>query len=296
MSSVNLSPSLRTGRWLIVVSAVLWSTSGFFAKAPIFTDWPADSRGLSLACWRAAFAALALVFFVRHVQWSWRLIPMVTVFAVMNWAYLQALVLCEPTLAIWLQYSAPAWVFLLSWLFFGELPVRRDWVLLVLAGCGVGLILWAEWSGKSPAGVRYGILSGLSFALVMLTLKWNRDFESTWLVFLNNATTAVVLAPILFIHDIWPVGQQWFYLAAFGVMQFAIPYFLFATALRSVSSHEASGLVLLEPILVPVWVFIAWRNDPEYQFPAATTLMGAGLILAGLAIRYFWRPGTKFRD
>lgn len=282
------------GRLLIIAAAVLWSTSGFFAKAPIFADWPTDGRGVLLAGWRSAFAALVLVFFVRQIRWSWRLAPLVAAFAAMNWTYLNALVLCEPTLAIWLQYSAPAWVFLLSWLVFKEYPVPRDWLLLILAGAGVGVILWAQWKGGSPVGVRYGVASGLCFALVMLLLRWNREFDASWMILLNNATTALIFMPAMIHYQAWPHGIQWIYLAGFGTLQFALPYLLFAHGVRAISSHEASGLVLLEPILVPLWVFVAWRNAADYQYPAVTTLIGAGLILSGLAMRYL--AGRKSYD
>jgi drug/metabolite transporter, DME family len=284
------------GRLLIIAAAVLWSTSGFFAKAPIFADWPIAGRGMMLAGWRSAFAALVLIFFIRQIRWSWRLLPMVAAFAAMNWTYLNALVLCEPTLAIWLQYSAPAWVFLISWLVFGEYPLPRDWILLILAGAGVSVILWAEWGGGSPAGVRYGIASGLCFALVMLMLRWNRDFDATWLVLLNNAATALLFLPTIIHSQAWPAGQQWFFLAGFGAIQFALPYFLFARGVREVSSHEASGLVLLEPILVPLWVFIAWRHAAEYQYPAWSTVVGAGLILSGLMLRYAGSKRTAYKN
>ena len=281
------STSVWRGRLLIVAAALMWSTSGFFAKAPIFSDWPIESRGILLAFWRAFFAAVVLIFMVKRIEWSWRLIPMTAVFAIMNWTYLNGMVFCEPTLAIWLQYTAPAWVFLVSWICFRDRPTVRDWLLLVFAAVGVTIILRAELWGASPTGVRYGLASGLFFALVVVTLKWNRDFDAAWLIFLNHTVTALVLAPALFQHGVYPVGWQWAYLFAFGVFQLGLPYILFAMALKSVSSHEASGLTLLEPLLVPVWVYVAWRTSPDYQFPATTTLIGGGLILAGMVVRYF---------
>jgi drug/metabolite transporter, DME family len=70
-------------------------------------------------------------------------------------------------------------------------------------------------------------------------------------------------------------------LAAFGLFQMGLPYLLFARGLRSVSSQEASLISLLEPVLVPVWVYLAWGDKPAWW-----TLGGGGLILTGLAIRY----------
>ena len=274
------------GRLLIVVAAILWSTSGFFAKAPIFDDWPDENRGLLLAFWRALFASIVLATLVRKVSWSWKLVPMVAVFAIMNWTFLTALVNCESTLAIWLQYTAPAWVFLASWQLFRDKPTPNDWILLGFVIAGLTVILSAEIAGATIVGTVFGLASGLSFAGVVVMLRWLKDFDSAWLIFLNHAVTAVLFLPFLVQAQHFPTGSQLGYLACFGVFQMGLPYVLFARAVRSITSHEASGLALLEPLLVPVWVWIAWRNADDYEFPALTTIIGACLILAGLVIRY----------
>ena len=270
----------------MIAAAILWSTSGFFAKAPIFEDWPEENRGLLLAFWRALFASIVLATLVRSPRFSWKLIPLITVFAAMNWTFLSAIVLCESTLAIWLQYTAPAWVFLISWRVFQDRPEPRDWFLLTFAIVGVGVILTTELAGATVGGTIYGIGSGLFFAGVVVMLRWLKDFDAAWLIFVNHAVTALLFAPFVVQAGIYPTGIQLLYLAGFGAFQMGLPYVLFARAVRSVSSHEASGLSLLEPLLVPVWVFIAWRAAPDYQPPAWTTVVGACLILAGLALRY----------
>lgn len=271
------------GRLLVIAAAVLWSSSGFFAKAPIFADWPVESRGVSLAFWRATFAALLLVFFVRKVQWTIRLLPMVSVFALMNWTYLSGMVHCEASLAIWLQYTAPVWVFLFSWLFWKERPRKKDWLLLFFAAIGVAIILSAELAGASFRGVLFGLASGVFFAGVVVCLRGLRDLDAAWLVFLNHAVTSLLFSPSVFTNtQCWPSRSQWIYLALFGMFQIGLPYVLFANGLKRISSHEASGLSLLEPILVPLWVFVAWRTATDYEYPAITTLIGAAMILIGL--------------
>ncbi len=284
------------GRLLVIAAAVLWSTSGFFAKAPIFADWPIESRGVSLAFWRAFFAATVLVLFVRKVQWTRRLVPMVATFALMNWTYLSAMVYCEASLAIWLQYTAPAWVFLMSWLFWKEKPKRKNWILLGFAAAGVSIILFAELAGASFKGVQFGLASGIFFAGVIVCMRGLRDIDAAWLVFLNHAVTVLLFSPSVISNEAtWPAGSQWIYLSMFGIFQMGLPYVLFAYGLKSISSHEASGLSLLEPVLVPLWVFVAWRTAADYQFPATTTLVGATLILVGLLATIEWqsRSGTE---
>ena len=61
----------------------------------------------------------------------------------------------------------------------------------------------------------------------------------------------------------------------------ALPYVFFARGLRSITSQEATGIGLLEPILLPLWVYLAWG-----EVPAPWTLVGGGLILLGLVLRY----------
>ncbi|MEM9939953.1 MAG: DMT family transporter [Planctomycetota bacterium] len=278
--------NLWKGRLLALGAAVLWSTSGFFAKAPIFENWPSENRGLLLAFWRAAFASIILVTLVRRPRLTWKLIPMVLVFALMNWTFLTALVQCESTVAIWLQYTSPAWVFLISWKFFKDVPKQADWWLLASAVVGLAVIFSAELGGTSVRGTFYGLGSGFCFAAVVILLRYLRDYDAAWLIFLNHLITACLFAPIYLRSEFSPTSTQYVYLAIFGIFQMGLPYVLFAKSVQYISSHEASGITLLEPLLVPVWVYVAWHGSPEYQFPTWTTLLGAAVIFSGLAIRY----------
>jgi drug/metabolite transporter (DMT)-like permease len=280
-----------TGRLLILVAAVMWSTSGFFAKSPFFIDWPLQLdgmpvRGPLLAFWRSVFAAIVLLPFVRRPRWTPKLIPMVLAYAVMNYTFLNALTLTTEGNAIWLQHTAPVWVFLVGVFVFRESVHPRDWWLLVFCVLGVGLILSYEVRGQSLPGVIFGLLSGASYAAIVLSLRHLREEDGAWLVMLNNLVTAVLFLPFVVYYDIWPSGEQTLYLAGFGMFQMGLPYLLFARGVQRIVGHEAAGIVLLEPILVPVWVFIAWRHSPTYEAPQWWTLAGGGCILVGLLLRY----------
>jgi drug/metabolite transporter, DME family len=284
------APSVTSARLMVVAAAVMWSTSGFFAKAPHFADWP----GPVLAFWRAAFACVVLWPLVRRPQWSWKLIPMAATFALMNYTYLTAMAKGSAANAIWLQFTAPIWVLVAGVLLFGEKATRRDLLLLVFSTTGVGVILFYESQGKSVEAVLWGLASGLFYAGVVLSLRNLRSMDATWLAAVNHTVTAVVLAPLalapLAVAPLWqasassvplPSGIQWLLLAGFGILQMGLPYVLFTRGLRSVPGHEAANIGLLEPLLVPVWVYLAWRDPPAWW-----TLAGGGLILVGLLLRY----------
>lgn len=285
--------AIRRGRCLVLLAAVMWSTSGFFAKAPWLQAWPIEARGPLLAFWRTLFAGLCLLPLVRRPRWSWSLVPSGVVFAMMSVSFLTAVTKTTAANAIWLQNTAPIWVLAIGVGWLGEKARRADWLMLIPIVFGVGFILLYESraAGESGdlTGVAWGLASGLLYALVVVSVRALREMDSAWLIAWNHLLTAVLLLPVVIRIGIWPTFPQLLWLAAFGAFQMGIPYTLFARALRTLPSHQASFIVLLEPILVPVWVWLVWRNDPSYEAPQWWTLVGGGCILLGLVIR-FARP------
>ena len=242
-----------------------------------------------LAFWRGIFASLVVACFVRKWQFDWRLLPMAGCFAAMTWTFLSALIYTESSLAIWLQYLAPAWVVILSWLLFHEAPEPSSRIMLWFAFVGVAIILTFQFltisANSSTWGIVAGSLSGFFYAVVIVMLRRLRAMDAMLLVLVNQSVTALVLLPSTVSLGCLPHGNQWLYLAGFGIFQMGLPYMFFAYGLRKISSQEASGLGMLEPLLVPVWVYIAWRHLPDYQPPNQWTLIGGGFILIGLLIQ-----------
>ncbi len=275
------------GRLLIVGAAALWSTSGFFAKAPWFDAWPEDVRGLMLAFWRSFFAMLILIPFVRRPRWHPLLIPMMVCFVVMVWSFMSAMVNGPAANAIWLQYLSPAWVLLGSAWLLKEKITRPDINMFAFCLSGVALILIMEMLGEASLyPTAMGIVSGITFAGVVLTMRLMRDMDAAWLITLCHGSTALLLAPwALQRTDSISLGS-YVALGLFGVFQMSLPYLMFARGLRSTSSAEASVLALMEPILVPIWVYMAWHHHPSYDAPRWWTWAGGGLILLGLLGRY----------
>jgi drug/metabolite transporter (DMT)-like permease len=170
-----------------------------------------------------------------------------------------------------------------------------DWMMLLTIGLGIGFILACEHraardAGGDMRGVLLGLASGVFYAAVVVAVRALRHLDTAWLIALNHLVTALILFPYVCYRQLWPTTGQAAWLAAFGVFQMGLPYVLFARGLRYVPGHQASFIGLLEPVLVPVWVWLAWRHDSGYQPPAWWTLVGGSLILVGLAARFALRP------
>ncbi|MEZ6118792.1 MAG: EamA family transporter [Pirellulaceae bacterium] len=290
--------AVRNSRWLVILTAVMWSTSGLFAKSPVLSQY----NGAQLAFWRAIFAGCVLLPFAQRRTWSWSLIPVGLIFAGMNFTYLEAMATTTAANAIWLQSTSPMWVLLIGVFVLQEKSQGLDWVMLAFCLLGIGFILsfelQAALSGATniPAGVIWAVLSGGLLAGVILSLRSLRHMDAVWLVAWNHLVTALVLSPTVVRTDNLPEVHHLLWFAAFGVIQMGVPYVIFANCVKHLPGHEGAFLILLEPILVPVWVWLAWRHHPSYVSPAWWTLAGGSFILCGLAIRYGWPWYRQFRS
>ena len=276
------------GRVAIAIAAVLWSTSGFFAKAPWFEGWSPELRGIQLAFWRSLFAGIALAPFVRRPRWHPYLPLNCLAFALMLWTFMSAMVHGPAANAIWLQYLAPAWVLLVGVLFLRERISSADGLMFVCCLGGVLLILTMELRSGSPLyATIMGLVSSIMFATVILLMRTMRDQDPAWIITLNQFATALILLPWVWSQPLDQVAPgAYLALALFGIFQLSLPYIIFCNALRSVSGPEASLLTLIEPVVLPLWVWLAWSHHPSYESPQWWTLAGGGLILSGLLIRY----------
>jgi drug/metabolite transporter (DMT)-like permease len=77
-------------------------------------------------------------------------------------------------------------------------------------------------------------------------------------------------------------------LAAMGIFQLSVPYVLFIQGLKTVPAAEGALITLVEPILNPVWVWLAVGEQP-----GRSTLVGGALILVALVV-CFLKPAQKY--
>lgn len=278
---VTLSSS--RGRLLLLAAAILWSTNGLIVKSPALQAIPLEDRGWVLACYRSLFASVALLPLVswRRVRWRPGILVSATTFTAMNTLYVIGLTRTSAAAATFLQYTATVWVFLFGWLALKERVQRGNIVALTCAIAGIAFIVLSERDQLRADGNLLALGSGLGFAGVVLSLRWLRDEDSAWVTFLNHFVSGLVLLPIVVPRGIELQPLQWLLIALLGVFQMGVPYMLAARGVRLISAQEASLLLLLEPILNPIWVWLRWHEQVGWH-----TLIGGGLILGGLAIRY----------
>jgi drug/metabolite transporter (DMT)-like permease len=291
---------------LVVLAAVLWSAGSLFMR--LLSE--STSLGLhepkltpvQIAVWRGLFAGLALVPLVRRAEIRYHplLLGMVCCFAVMSGLYLSALGLGNAANAIFLQNSAPIWVYVIGVYVLGQTADVRVLRSTILAAVGVGVIVAGNWPTQLPSDEQSHQItilmmatgSGVMYACVVLFLGHFRTYSPAFLMVLNLIGSAVCLCAFVWVRFgpnefvswfLAPTAKQLLFLSVFGALQMAAPYWLFARGLRTITPQEAGIITLLEPVLNPVWAYLI---APDKEVPTVWTLVGGTVLLVALAWRY----------
>ena len=266
----------------VAAAAILWSSGGLFIKL-------APMPALAVACGRSVVAAIFYLVLLRpnlrRARWS-----TAAAYAGCIVTFVSATKLTTAANAIFLQYTGPAYVLMLSpWLLDEALrPIDVACVILSLAGMSLFFI------GKVETGQVFGnvlgIVSGVFFAFAVVLLR--RDARSGSGDALPSTTLGNIIAAAITLPwavKVWPVsGAGVFVLLYLGIVQLGVAYWLFIKGVRKVPAAEASLISMLEPVLNPVWVLIGTGERPG---PWA---IGGGVIVIGaVALRTLWPQGQR---
>ncbi len=277
---------MARSRLALLGSAVLFSTAGTAIKACALTGW-------QVAGFRAAVAAVAIraVVHVPRRGYSRRSALVALAYAATVILFVHANKLTTAANTIYLQAAAPLYVVLLSPFLLKERVRRIDLVALGLIAAGMVFLV----AGRPPAaatapdpvtGNVLAAISTVTSALMMIGLRWLARAEggaaagsAPAAVVLGNLTAFVIVLPLAV-----PVATSrpadWLILGYLGTFQIGVAYALLIAGLRHVPVIEASLLLMVEPLLSPVW---AWLVHGEQPGPWA--LAGGALILAATVVR-----------
>ena len=281
--------SLVQARLCVLLAALLWSTSGAFTKVlrentALGLNEPSIDP-LSIAFWRVVFAAGVFLPMVRRRDLTFRPALWLTglSFALMNALFVSAMALGSSANTILLQYTAPMWVYLICVGVLREPAERRGTITLLIGLAGIGVLLAGGWTGSQLPALALALGSGLTYAFVMIGLRVQRGVSSRWLTAFNHLLGALVLLPIVWRHPL-PSGPQFAVLFVYGTIQMSLPYWLLAVGLRRLSPQEVGTLTLIEPVLNPLWAYLA---SPATETPTVWTLIGGACIVGALVWRYW---------
>ena len=123
-----------------------------------------------------------------------------------------------------------------------------------------------------------GLFSGFVWAwFILLTRKYSDS--PMGMIVLGNFLAAALTLPFT-VGGPLPGLPDMVGLLALGVFQLALPYALYARAIPSVRAIDAVLIVLIEPILNPIWVFLFLG-----EIPGPWSLVGGAVVLGAVTLR-----------
>jgi drug/metabolite transporter (DMT)-like permease len=270
---------------------MLFSTGGAAIKAAEFTGWQTASL-------RSGVAAIAILLMTPAARrgWSARAVLVGFAYAACLTLFVLANRLTTAANTIFLQSTAPLYLLFLSpWLL--KEPIRRQ-DLGFMAAVGLGLALFFV-SAEAPIatapdpvrGNLLALVSGFFWAVTVCGLRWlgagNGEHGSPVAAVVSGNLTAFLVALPMAL----PLGSHgpvdWAVVIYLGVFQIALAYVLVTSALRHIPALEASLILLIEPVLNPVW---AWLFQGERPGPWA--LLGGAIILGATTLKGWLQART----
>jgi len=267
---------------MLVGAALCWSLAGVLIK------W-VPLNALAIAGVRSAFAALVVVaaYPRMRITWSFHQLAGAAAYAGVMITFVLATKMTTAANAILLQYTAPAWVALFGPWFLKERARPSDWATIAVVSGGMVLFFFDRISITGTWGNLLAVLSGFCFGWLFLLVRRQKDTSPFESVFLGNVLTALLALPFIVLET--PDARAWMGLVLLGVVQLGLAYVLYAAASRYVTALDASIILLLEPILNPVWTMIFLGEKP-----GPWSLLGGAVILGAVTLRAAW-PYIKIR-
>jgi len=266
---------------LLAGAALCFSIGGVLIKS---IDW----NPVAIAGARSGIAAIFvyLAFPRMRITWSFHQLAGAAAFASNMILFVAANKLTTAANAVVLQYTAPAWVALFSAWFLGEKIRSSDWLIMVLVSGGIILFFFDKLTPGGTWGNILALASGFTYAWVFLLFRRQKDIDPYGSLFLGNILTALVCIPFMF--QGLPGTNSLFNLFLLGVVQIGAAYSLYSVAIRRVTALDAAIILLLEPVLNPVWTYLIMG-----EVPGTWALAGCAIILGAIT---YQTGAPRFRE
>lgn len=271
--------------FFLILSAVLWSLGGVLIK---IVNW----HPIAIAGTRSLIASLIILIYLKQVQKSFNSTQILGAIFYAGTVILFVLAnkLTTAANAILLQYGAPLYVALLSKPILKEKIEKINWIAMFFMLIGIYIFFLDKLQFVNFIGNIVAILSGISFALFIIIMRKQKDGLPIYSVLWGNILTAIIGLPFILRYFNELTLKSFLGLILLGTIQLGISYILYSIAIKEVSALEGALIPMIEPILNPIWVFLAVGEKPgEYS------LLGGSIILVTLGFRYLY-PVIKNRS
>lgn len=262
---------------LTCVAALMWSLAGINIKMINWTPY-AIAGGRSLI---AMLLLTPMVLKSKKRRISRYVIGGALCYAAFNYCFVASTKLTTSANAIMLQYTAPIYVALFSWLFLKEYITKADILSMACVFAGMILFFMDQAGGGSTIGNVVAVFNGITFAGISIFLRLQRNENPVMSMYLGNVIAGIIGIPLIVKAGTLDRISLLFLLLLGGMI--ALSYAIYAKASTGLSTLETVIIPIIDPIMNPVWVFLTLGERP-----GALSLLGAAIVLSAVTFRVIW--------
>jgi drug/metabolite transporter (DMT)-like permease len=266
---------------LVAGAALLWSTGGLIVRSLETADtW-------TIVFWRSATASLFLLLYmaIRHgrqvphlfLHMGWPGLIVALCYTSASISLIIALSHTSVAKTLIIVSSAPFLTALLGRIVLGERVAWLSWIAIAASAGGIALMVSESYGHGSIMGDLAASAIAVAQAIAVVTMRRHRDIRMMPGMLVATSLAALIALPlagrlVVSVHDA-------VLLTLFGAGQLGLGLAMFSAGAALIPAAQAALLNVVEPILGPLWVWIALGERPS-----DSALLGGAIVLAALAV------------
>lgn len=279
-TAMNAHALRRRGQGYVALAAVAWSTAGVLQRE-------LSVGAATQVAGRAFFAAIALFLFVVAAERGGTVrafrtmgraeLAVAVLTAVASSTFIVALNHTTVANVLFMQALSPIAAALIAWVGLREQVSRRTAVAMVVALAGVAVMVGGP-GGSQGLGLALSIVMTLSFALAVVITRHRRDISMAPAICLSQVLVLLAVGPFAAPGSVDGRDAALMIVLGFGQMGLGLAFLTMGA--RLIPAAEVALITLLEVVLGPLWVWLAYAERPS-----TATLLGGAVVVAAVALQ-----------
>jgi drug/metabolite transporter (DMT)-like permease len=288
MTKTDQNPASIPPAAFVFFGVLLWSTGGLFIKLTSLDAY-------QVTFFRSFLAAATVAVLTRKSGFRINGFGLLcsVFYATLLFLFVWATKMTTAANAIFLQYTAPVYILILSPFVIGEKFHLRDLLTILVCLGGMGLFFVGKLEISDYQGNFAALASGLFYGLYVMLLKHprGRELNPNIAVIYGNLLLAVITLPAGVSAVPIMGGFDLLCVSFLGIVQIGVAYILFIKGVTlGTRPLDASIIGFIEPLLNPVWVFFFYGERPSnWAVLGGVIIIGAVLIHTLRQLRAFPR-------
>jgi drug/metabolite transporter (DMT)-like permease len=278
----------RRGVLLVAGAMLAWSTAGLLARL-VATDpwttlfWRSIYAGLSLGAylvWRDGAGLLTGFRRLGVAGWA-----MAACFGASMMFFINALAHTSVAAVLVFQAVSPLFAAALAWIMLRE-RVSAPKLTAILFCLAAMVFIVADGDPGRLIGNLLSFGMAITYSGSVVLARQRTDVPTTEATLVGVIMVAIVSAPFAS-FTVQP--HEMALLAGFGVVQMGLALVMFTTGVRLIPAADAGLISILEAVLAPVWVWLAFGEDPGWR-----TLVGGAVVMTAVLLTA-WHEARSVR-